>query len=99
MKYEVKFVRHIDLTDVETIINLQAQDWLGFQLSPYYTMMGSVYKYEEVETDSITTYIDAFNTLFVGENISIEGYEVIPEKKNAVNNTFNILVELGVTER
>ena len=79
MKYEVKFVRRISLTDVEAIINLQNQGWLGFQLSPYYTMMGSVYKYEEIETDSIYTYIDAFNTLFVGEYISIEGYEEIPE--------------------
>lgn len=101
MKYEVKFVQNVCLTDVERIINLEDQGWMAYEISPYNTMMGTVYKWEEIETDSINTYIESFNSLFLGENIHIGGYEKQEGMSQEKAREFltQVLEEIGVAAR
>lgn len=97
MRYEVKFVQDVCLTDVERIINLENQGWMAYEISPYNTMMGTVYKWEEIETDSINTYIESFNSLFLGKNIHIGGYE--KSQETARELLTRVLEEMEATTR
>ena len=80
MKYFVKIVQNVCLTDTDRIINCCDQGWDAMDVSEFNTMMARLYRWEEIETDSPTTYIEAFNKLFAFQGIEITEYETVDMK-------------------
>ena len=80
MKYFVKIVQNVHLTDTDRIINCCDQGWDAMDVSEFNTMMARLYRWEEVETDSPKTYIEAFNKLFAFQGIEITEYESVDMK-------------------
>ena len=100
MKYEVKIVQNVYLLDTDRIINCQDQGWDAMDVSEFNTMTARLFRWEEIETDSIKTYVEAFNKLFAFQGIEITEYQIINmSAKKAEEFITHILVELGVTER
>ena len=100
MKYNVKIVQNVHLLDTDRIINCCDQGWDAMDVSEFNTMMARLYKWEEIETDSPTTYIEAFNKLFAFQGIEITEYESVNmNAKQAEEFITNILVEIGAITR
>ena len=74
-KYLVKFVAYICVTDVERVINWAEQDWHYERQCDYHSLMLYLYHFEEITTNRITEYMDAFNKL--NHDIQIESYEEV----------------------
>lgn len=100
MKYNVKLVQNVHLLDTDRIINCQDQGWDALDVSEFNTMMARLYRWEEIETDSPRTYIEAFNKLFAFQGIEITEYqEINMSAKQAEEFITHILVEIGAIER
>ena len=80
MKYFVKIVQNVHLTDTDRIINCCDQGWDAMDVSEFNTMTARLYRWEEIETDSPTTYVEAFNKLFAFQGIEITEYESVDMK-------------------
>lgn len=99
MRYVVKIVQNVHLTDTDRIINCQDQGWDVMDVLEFNTMMARLYRWEEIETDSPRTYVEAFNKLFAFSGIEITEYEAINmDAKKAEEFITHILVEIGAIE-
>lgn len=97
MKCNVKIVQNVHLLDTDRIINCQDQGWEVMDVSEFNTMMARLYRWEEIETDSVRTYIEAFNKLFAFQGLEITEYQIINmNAKEAEEFITHILVEVGI---
>ena len=75
-KYFVKMIAYICVTDAERIINWAEQGWEWERNDDYHSLMLYLYHCEEITTNRIEEYVEAFNKL--NHDIQIESYvEVI----------------------
>ena len=96
----VKIVQNVHLTDIDRIINCQDQGWDVLDVSESNTMVARLFRWEEIETDSPRTYVEAFNKLFAFSGIEITEYEEVNmSAKKAEEFITHILVEIGAIER
>ena len=77
MRCVVKIVQNIHLLDTDRIINCQDQGWDVMDVSEFNTMTARLFRWEEIETDSPRTYVEAFNKLFAFSGIEITEYQII----------------------
>lgn len=61
--YTVIFERHVDLTNVQEVINLADQHWYIHKTDPNYTMMAFMHREMEfyANEDDIARYAEAIN--------------------------------------